>query len=146
MLRFLLIFFGLATLLLSILMLRSGKMMASFFNDPQPVPASTMEKMEAAPPNDRVRFSITPQPVQAMKPLLFQVILQNDEAPQSIMVDLSMPKMFMGLNQVTLKKSTPGIYEGVGILPTCPSGRKLWQASVIIDQQAAGNFFFNVQY
>ena len=144
MLRFSLIFFALATVLLSILVLRSGSIMASFFSDPRP--ASSPEENGASMSNDRVRFAVTPQPVRAMKPLLFQVILQNDGEPQSVMVDLSMPNMYMGTNQVTLIKSSPGVYEGVGIIPTCPSGRKLWQANVIIDNQVAGNFFFDVQY
>jgi hypothetical protein len=59
---------------------------------------------------------------------------------------LSMPNMVMGVNRVPMKKSSAGVYEGVGIIPTCPSGRKLWQASVIVDDQIAGHFFFDVQY
>jgi hypothetical protein len=52
----------------------------------------------------------------------------------------------MGLNQVTMKESRPGVYKGVGIIPICPTGLTLWQASVIIDNQVAGDFFFDVQY
>ncbi len=144
MLRFLLIFFTLAAVLFSILVLRSGRIMASFYTDPQT--ASPPEQKAASMPKDGVRFTVTPQPVRSMRPLLFQVILQNDGEPQSVMVDLAMPNMYMGINQVTLKKSSPRVYEGVGIIPTCPSGLKQWQASIIIDHQAAGNFFFDVQY
>jgi hypothetical protein len=97
-------------------------------------------------PNDRVGLTITPQPIRAMKPLNFQVDLQDDGQPKLVMVDLSMPDMYMGLNQVTMKESRPGIYEGVGIIPVCPTGLTLWQASVIIDNQVAGDFFFDVQY
>jgi hypothetical protein len=57
-----------------------------------------------------------------------------------------MPDMYMGINQVSMKKSNPGVYEGVGIIPICPTGLKLWQADVIIDNQVAGNFLFDVQY
>jgi hypothetical protein len=81
-----------------------------------------------------------------MKPLLFHVDVRDYGEPQSVIVDLSMPNMYMGMNQVILKKGNPGIYEGVGIIPICPSGLKLWQASVIIDNEVAGNFFFDVQY
>jgi len=81
-----------------------------------------------------------------MKPLRFQIDLQNYGKPHSIIVDLSMPGMIMGINQVALKKESPGIYKGVGIIPICPTGKKLWQASVIIDNQVAGDFFFDVQY
>ncbi len=97
-------------------------------------------------PNDRVGLTITPQPVRAMKPLHFQVIVKGDGDPQSVMVDLSMPEMYMGMNQVTMKKSSPSVYKGVGIIPICPTGLTLWQASVIIDNQVAGDFFFDVQY
>ena len=104
--------------------------------------------MESVPsmPNDRVRFTITPQPVRAMKPLHFQIDLRNYGKPRAVIVDLSMPGMIMGINQVTMKKESPGLYKGVGIIPICPTGKKLWQASVIIDNQVAGDFFFDVQY
>jgi hypothetical protein len=81
-----------------------------------------------------------------MKALHFQVDLQDGGKPQSVVVDLSMPDMYMGLNQVVMKESRPGVYEGVGIIPICPTGLTLWQASVIIDNQVAGDFFFDVQY
>lgn len=97
-------------------------------------------------PNDRVGLTVTPQPIRAMKPLHFQVIVKGDGEPQSVKVDLSMPDMYMGLNQVTMKESRPRVYEGVGIIPICPTGLTLWQASVIIDNQVAGDFFFDVQY
>jgi hypothetical protein len=142
--RFLLIFFALATVLLGTLTFRSGRIPVPFSPDPRP--ALSAQGNGVSIPNDRVRFTVTPQPVRAMKPLLFHVNLQNYGEPQSVMVDLSMPKMYMGMNQVTMKKSSPGVYEGVGIIPICPTGLKLWQASVIIDNQVAGSFFFDVLY
>jgi hypothetical protein len=145
MLRFLLIFFGLATVLLGILVFRSGRITTTHFTNPQQ-PAAAPRENGATKPDDRVRFTVTPQPVRAMKPLLFQVDLRDYEEPRSVIVDLSMPNMYMGLNQVALKKNNPGTYEGVGIIPICPSGLTLWQASVIVDNQVAGNFFFDVQY
>jgi hypothetical protein len=81
-----------------------------------------------------------------MKPLYFQIDLQNYGEPQTVIVDLSMPGMIMGINQVAMKRKRPGLYKGVGIIPICPTGKKLWQASVIIDNQVAGDFFFDVQY
>lgn len=144
MLRFLLIFFALATALFGILVFQSGRIRASFFSGPRPVVSP--EENGAFLPNDRVRLSVTPQPIRAMKPLHFQVIVKDDGEPQSVMVDLSMPDMYMGMNQVAMKKNDPGVYEGVGIIPICPTGLTLWQASVIIDNQVAGDFFFDVQY
>jgi hypothetical protein len=144
MLRFLLIFFALATALFSILVFQSGRNKATFFAEPRP--ALSPQENGAFMPNDRVGLTITPQPIRAMKPLHFQVIVKDDGEPQSVMVDLSMPGMYMGINQVTMKKSRPGVYEGVGIIPICPTGLTLWQASVFIDNQVAGDFFFDVQY
>ena len=142
--QFQLIFFALATVLLGTLVLLSGRMPVPFFSDSRP--ALSVKENAVSIPNDRVRLTVTPQPVRAMKPLLFHVNLHNYGEPQSVMVDLSMPNMYMGINQVTLKKSSPGVYEGMGIIPICPTGLKQWQASVIIDNQVAGNFFFDVRY
>jgi hypothetical protein len=144
MLRFLLIFFALATALLGILVFQSGRIRTSFFQEPRS--AVSPQENGVFTPNDRVGLTVTPQPIRAMKALHFQVDLQDDGEPQSVMVDLTMPDMYMGLNQVTMKKSRPGVYKGVGIIPTCPTGLTLWQASVIIDNQVAGDFFFDVQY
>ncbi len=144
MLRFLLIFFTLAAALLGILVFQSGRIKVSIFSGPRP--ALSPEENGAFIPNDRVRFSITPQPVRAMKPLHFQVVVKDAKEPQSVSVDLSMPDMYMGMNQVAMKKSSPGMYKGVGIIPICPTGLTIWQASIIIDNQVAGDFFFDVQY
>jgi hypothetical protein len=81
-----------------------------------------------------------------MKALHFQVNVKDGGEPQSVILDLSMPDMYMGLNQVTMKQSRPNVYKGVGIIPICPTGLTLWQASVIIDNQVAGDFLFDVQY
>ncbi len=142
--RFLLIFFAFAAVLLATLALQCGEEKRAY---------STAPRQEVSPegnrgsmPDERVRFRVTPQPVRAMKPLHFQVDLQHYGEPQSVMVDLSMPHMIMGVNRIAMKKSSPGVYEGVGILPICPSGRKTWQASVIIDNHVASEYIFDVQY
>ncbi len=144
MLRFLLIFFAIAGMLLSALVLQCERKKGSFNTVPRP--ASSPQQNGVFTPNERVGITVTPQPIRAMKPLHFQVDLQDDGEPESVIVDLSMPDMYMGLNQVTMKEIRPGVYEGVGIVPICPTGLTLWQASVIIDNQVAGDFFFDVQY
>jgi hypothetical protein len=144
MLRFMLIFFALATVLLGILVFQSGKIRASFL--PKTRQTVSPEQNGAFTPNGRVGLTVTPKPIRVMKPLHFQVDLQDHGQAQSVMVDLSMPDMYMGINQVAMKKSGPGVYKGMGIIPTCPTGLTLWQASVIIDNQVAGDFFFDVEY
>ena len=141
--RFLLIFFMVVAVIFSALALLPGRITAPVVADPRP--AVSPENV-ASSPNERVRFAISPQPVRAMKLLLFRVTLHDYGEPQSVIVDLSMPNMIMGINQVTMKKSTSGVYEGKGIIPICPTGLKLWQARVIIDNQVTGQFFFDVHY
>ena len=141
--RFLLIFFMVVAVIFSALALLPGRITAPVVADPRP--AVSPENV-ASSPNERVRFAISPQPVRAMKLLLFRVTLYDYGEPQSVIVDLSMPNMIMGINQVTMKKSASGVYEGKGIIPVCPTGLKLWQARVIIDNQVTGQFFFDVHY
>lgn len=95
---------------------------------------------------NEIDFDIEPRPVKAMESLYFRVKLKNHENPRSIIIDLSMPKMSMGYNQVLLEKTGMDTYEGRGIIPVCPSGKKLWRASVIINDKVEGIFLFNVHY
>ncbi len=93
-----------------------------------------------------ISFGIEPRPVKAMESLYFRVKLTNYKNPQSIIVDLSMPEMSMGYNQVSLEKTGLDTYEGRGIIPACPSGRRLWKASIIINDKVEESFLFNVHY
>jgi hypothetical protein len=68
------------------------------------------------------------------------------ELPEEIAVDLTMPGMYMGKNRVILKRESPGKYTGKGIIPLCPSGRKLWKATVTVAGVDAAGFLFNVTY
>ena len=45
--------------------------------------------------------------------------------------------MFMGQNVIGLNHLRDGIYEGKGVIVRCPSGKKIWRASVAIHR--AGN-------
>jgi hypothetical protein len=80
----------------------------------------------------KVVFDISPKPVRAMKELTFTVRLDGGNMPPSLVLDLSMPGMYMGRNEVTLKKTGDGGYSGRGVIPRCPSGKKLWQAEIDI--------------
>ncbi len=98
-------------------------------------------------------LDITPRPVKVMKELSFTVILKGKRADRLIL-DLGMPGMYMGKNRVILEKTAGGTYKGKGVIPKCPSGRKLWRAVVYLPE--AGNstannntkadFLFNVTY
>ena len=60
------------------------------------------------------------------------------------MLDLSMPGMSMGFNQTPLNKTDKFTYEGQGIIPVCPSGKGLWRAGIVINNEVKEIFLFNV--
>jgi len=91
-------------------------------------------------------IDIEPRPIKTMQPLYFRAKLKNYKEPKSIMVDLTMPGMTMGINQIVLKKTAKDIYEGRGTIPVCPAGKRLWNAGVLIDGKLEEVFTFNVQY
>lgn len=95
-----------------------------------------------------VTLEVNPKPVKAMEDLLFRVTLSGNlpvDAPPPY-IDLGMPGMNMGPNRVILKSAGPGAYEGRGIIVRCPSGRKIWRATVKIPNIGQAEFIFNVIY
>ena len=95
-----------------------------------------------------VRLEVTPRPVKAMTDLLFRVTLAGEftAPPSAPYIDLGMPGMNMGPNRVRLKPTGPNSYEGRGVIVRCPSGRKIWQATVTLPDQGAVRFVFHVVY
>ncbi len=88
--------------------------------------------------NIKVTFDITPKPVVFMQELTFKITLHQDNRPindAKITMDLNMPGMFMGKNSPAIKHLKDGIYEGRGIIPRCPSGKKVWQANISIERK-----------
>jgi hypothetical protein len=84
-----------------------------------------------------VEFDIQPKPVVPLSELTFIVNLTRAGMPvtdASVVLDLSMPGMFMGKNRPILKHAKNGRYEGKGIITRCPSGKKMWQAEVTVKQ------------
>ena len=62
-----------------------------------------------------------------------------------ILLDLSMPGMQMGKNQVTLFKKNACLYEGKGIIVRCMSKRTLWQVKILSDELKNTAFTINVR-
>ena len=84
-----------------------------------------------------VEFDIQPKPVVALSELTFIVNLTQSETPvtdASVVLDLSMPGMFMGKNRPTLKYARNGRYEGKWIITRCPSGNSTWKAEITVKQ------------
>ena len=95
-----------------------------------------------------VRLEVQPRPVKAMTDLMFKVTLSGTPlASQGApFIDLGMPGMNMGPNRVLLKASAPAVYEGTGVIVRCPSGRRIWQATVTVPDMGAVRFVFDVIY
>jgi hypothetical protein len=95
-----------------------------------------------------VILEVTPKPVKAMQDLSFRVTLTGKlpATPKAPYIDLSMPGMQMGPNRVPLKSAGNDTYEGRGVIVRCPSGRRIWQASVIIPGMGQTDFIFDVIY
>lgn len=84
-----------------------------------------------------VEFDIQPKPVSSLSELAFIANLSRSGTPvsdASVVLDLSMPGMYMGKNQPSLKHAKNGRYEWKGIIARCPSGNRMWQAELTITQ------------
>jgi hypothetical protein len=91
-------------------------------------------------------LNIDPKPVKHMKELTFSVtVTPCDKLPETLLLDLSMPDMPMGKNQVTLIKKSACLYVGKGIIVRCMSGRTLWQATILSAELNNPAFTFNVR-
>lgn len=93
-----------------------------------------------------VRFDIQPRPVKAMEDLTFEVKVTGLELSGLPVIDLGMPGMKMGPNQVKMEMTTAGVYKGTGIIVRCPSGKTIWQARVHLPEIGSVDFIFDVIY
>lgn len=101
--------------------------------------------------NAEVILDIQPKPVSAMRELMVYVSLKDAGVYEKLKVKFSMPGMHMGRNEVILVRTNDGRYAGKGIIPRCPSGKKLWRATVEIPTQKSTktekiDFLFNITY
>jgi hypothetical protein len=93
-----------------------------------------------------VTLEILPRPVKAMQDLVFKVSIAGATPASPPHIDLGMPAMKMGPNQVALKTNGPGTYEGTGVIVRCPSGKRTWFANVIVPEAGEVKFIFDVIY
>jgi hypothetical protein len=94
----------------------------------------------------RIIFDIRPKPVKAMEDLTFEVKTEGLNLSGPPVIDLGMPGMKMGPNQVKLKMTDADLYQGTGIIVRCPSGRTIWQATVHLPGIGDADFVFDVVY
>ena len=97
-------------------------------------------------PGYTVKLDINPKPVSAMKDLSFQVLITGEKLQGNPFIDLGMPGMKMGPNRVHLKAVNDTTYVGKGVIVRCPSGRRIWRATVTLPQKGAAEFIFDVIY
>jgi hypothetical protein len=93
-----------------------------------------------------VSLEISPRPVKAMQDLVFRVTLKGTVPASHPHIDLGMPAMKMGPNQVVLKPTGPGTYEGTGVIVRCKSGKRTWFANVVVPDAGEVKFIFDVIY
>lgn len=95
-----------------------------------------------------VQLDIGPRPVTAMQDLTFTLTVSGDltKISASPYIDLGMPGMKMGPNRVALKEIKPGNFEGTGVIVRCPSGKRVWRATVVLSDQIKTEFTFDVVY
>ena len=99
------------------------------------------------PVGDRmVELDIHPKPVTAMQDLTFRVSVTGGAIAQIPYIDLGMPGMHMGPNHVELKQSAAMTYEGQGVIVRCPSGKRIWRATVTLPAIGKAEFTFDVVY
>jgi hypothetical protein len=95
----------------------------------------------------RIVFDALPKPVRSMQELTFHVETEGlRDRPETLLLDLSMPGMRMGPNRVELRRAGDGSYEGKGVIVKCPSGRKLWKATVLFGDEQIAEFTFTVEH
>ncbi|WP_449258950.1 hypothetical protein [Chlorobium limicola] len=93
-----------------------------------------------------VTLEISPRPVRHMQELIFSLTIKPcSSLPDTLVLDLSMPGMDMGKNQVALVRKSNCRYEGKGLIVRCMSGRKLWKATVLSEKLDNPGFTFDVR-
>ena len=93
-----------------------------------------------------VVLDVSPKPVKAMTDLKFRISLKGKQPADSPYIDLGMPGMKMGPNRVSLRVLEQGVYQGTGIIVRCPSGKRIWKATVTLPDMGSVEFIFDVIY
>ncbi|NTV02099.1 MAG: hypothetical protein HGB04_04850 [Chlorobiaceae bacterium] len=135
---------GRATLLLfAVTAFRAAPARADFTADSNAIHAGPCSRPAAG---RLVTLEIDPKPVRHMQELTFMItIAPSDGLPSNLLLDLSMPGMAMGRNQVRMTRMNAGIWEGKGLIVRCMSGRTLWRATLLSNELGNPSFTFNVR-
>ena len=86
------------------------------------------------PSGGEVTLSIGPRPVRAMQDLEFTVTVTpaSAAAGAEVAIVLTMPGMYMGETRAALAPAGEGVFRGKGVVVRCSSGRRDWNADVLV--------------
>ncbi|NOY63938.1 MAG: hypothetical protein GXO97_00850 [Nitrospirae bacterium] len=97
----------------------------------------------------RIVFYTEPAPPATLKDTVFRLEITPPVEADMVVLELSMPGMYMGENRIILKRSgkrRSALYKAEGIIVRCPSGATLWQADFRIPDTGEVSFRFHVVY
>ena len=94
----------------------------------------------------QITLDIQPKPVKALALLKFSVTVSGEAVPQAPLIDLDMPEMPMGPNIVKLRRTRDRVFEGEGFIVKCPSGSRVWRATVSFPELGMVEYTFHVVY
>lgn len=103
-----------------------------------PSPLAPVEISKPAVSSIELRYA--PDPPVALKDTAFTVVVKDDKGgpitDATVEVDLSMPGMYHGENKPEMAETSPGVYEGKGILTMGGD----WVAKVGVSGNVVGGF------
>jgi hypothetical protein len=70
------------------------------------------------------------RPVLPLKPI--RVELRSKTVIQSVILELEMQDMDMGINRFSLNKESQGLWSGTIMIPVCATGRRDWLVNMVI--------------
>ncbi len=95
----------------------------------------------------KVTISVEPAPPVPMKETVFIVKIEGKEIlSENLIMNLTMPGMYMGKNQIVLRRVAANFFMGSGVIPVCPEGGTFWNAEVFLSPGETVRFGFNVKY
>ena len=95
--------------------------------------------------NYRVALEAEPWPVVPMRRTIFRVRISPPLKKDRLLMELTMPGMYMGQNRTVLRRVSDGIYEGTAVVVRCPSGSTLWRATIRAEGFGPVSFDFHVK-
>ncbi len=90
-------------------------------------------------------FEAEPWPVVPMKRTIFRLKTTPPLKADKVLMELTMPGMYMGQNRVVLKRVSDGVFQGTGVVVRCPSGKTLWRATFTAEGFGPVSFDFHVR-